>query len=135
MATKLTTGGLLLAGCLMLTGCAALSAVSALSSVTPGVSASLQVGDKEAKADDVVVGKKESSEVKAQVSKIKAKESKVDQSSQKKDQKTEIGEVKGDVKVVQGPSGGMSIFLMSGWILLALIPLLILLYLWRRRNA
>lgn len=137
MESKGIVGGLLLAVTLTLNGCAALSGLSALSSaVTPGVSASVQIGDDKLKVEDATVGKKETSKVESKVSGIKAKKDvKLDQSSQKKDQKTEIGEVKGNVKVVQGPSGGTMAFLYSGWLLLALIPILILIYLWRRRNA
>jgi hypothetical protein len=74
--------------------------------------------------------------VESKVSDIKAdREVKVDSSSQKQDKKTEISEVRGDVKVIQGPSGGLMAFLASGWVALAVIPLAFLLYLFRRRKV
>lgn len=124
--------------CFMLNGCAASGIISALSSVgTPGVAASLQVGDKEvevAKDADIKVGsKQENSQVTSSIQAVTAqKEAKIDQSSQKQDKKTEIGEVQGDVKVSQGPSAGLLAFLASGWILLSAIPLLVIWFFLKR---
>lgn len=120
----------------LLTGCGTTSAItSALSSaINPGVSASLQIGDDHNSVD--TVGKKETTTVESKVSDIRAdREVKVDSSSQKQDKKTEISEVRGDVKVIQGPSGGLVAFLASGWVALALVPLAFLLYLYRRRKT
>lgn len=111
--------GIVLSICLGLQGCAALSGISALSSaVTPGVSASLQVGDKEIK--DATIGRREESVVQSKVEKVEAqREAKIDNSSQKKDQKTEISEVKGNVEVNQGPNNWLLGFLGMGWVILA----------------
>lgn len=127
----LVFASLLLASC----GTSSLIGGALSSALNPGVSAHLQIGDDHNSVD--TVGKKESSKVEAKVSDIKAdREVKVDSSSQKKDSKTEISEVRGDVKVSQGPSGGLIAFLASGWVALALIPLAFLLYLfWRKKNG
>ena len=122
---------------LLLSGCGTTSLItSALSSaVAPGVSASLQIGDDHNTLGEALVGSKEESKVESKVSDIRAeREVKVDTSSQKQDKKTEISEVKGDVHVTQGPSGGLLAFLATGWVGLAVIPLLVLWYLLRRRQ-
>ena len=106
---------------LLLQGCAASGILGALSStVTPGVSASLQVGDDKLEVKDATVGKREESKVESKVEGVNAqREAKIDNSSQKKDQKTEISEVKGNVEVNQGPSNYVLGFLGLGWVLLA----------------
>ena len=124
---------------LLLNGCAALSGLSALSSAAPGVAASIQLGDKEvevAKDADIKIGsKQESSVVTSKIDNVVAqKEVKVDQSAQKEDKKTEIGEVQGNVSIQQGPSEGLLAFLATGWVALALIPLVALLWLLRGRR-
>lgn len=128
---------LLISLLLLLQGCGTAALVSSvLSSATPGVSASLQIGDDHKTLGEAIVGTKEESKVVSKVSDIRAeREVKVDSSSQKQDSKTEISEVKGDVSVTQGPSSGLLVFLASGWIALALIPLLILWYLYRRSRS
>ncbi len=126
---------LYLVALLSLSGCSTAALVtSALSSVaTPGVSASLQIGDDHKTLGEATIGTKEESKVVSKVSGVTAqREVKVDSSSQKQDNKTEISEVRGDVQVTQGPSGGLLAFLASGWIALALLPLLTLWYLYRR---
>lgn len=116
---------------LMLTGCAASSAVGVLTSLastaSQGFSADLQVGDKATQV--TTTGKTEASSAVSSVEKVEAKSASVDQSNKKTDRKTEIGEVKGDVKVTQGPSIGILLFLGAGW------PLFLgfLIYLIRRR--
>ena len=106
---------------LLLQGCAASGILGALSStVTPGVSASLQVGDDKLEVKDATIGKREESKVESKVEGVNAqREAKIDNSSQKKDQKTEISEVKGNVEVNQGPSNYVLGFLGMGWALLA----------------
>ena len=106
---------------LLLQGCAASGILGALSStVTPGVSASLQVGDDKLEVKDATIGKREESKVESKVEGVNAqREAKIDNSSQKKDQKTEISEVKGNVEVNQGPSNYVLGFLGLGWVLLA----------------
>ena len=106
---------------MLLSGCAALPGLGVLSSsLTPGVSASLQVGDKNLEVKDATLGKREESVVQSRVEKVEAqREAKIDNSSQKKDQKTEISEVKGNVEVNQGPSNFILGFLGMGWVLLA----------------
>lgn len=127
--------GLVLFVALLLSGCGTTSLVTgALSSaLNPGVSASLQIGDDHNSLD--TIGSKEESKVESKMSDIRAeREVKVDTSSQKQDKKTEISEVKGDVHVTQGPSGGLLAFLASGWVALALVPLALLWYLYRRKK-
>lgn len=106
---------------LLLQGCAASGILGALSStVTPGVSASLQIGDDKLEVKGATIGKREESKVESKVEGINAqREAKIDNSSQKKDQKTEISEVKGNVEVNQGPSNYVLGFLGLGWVLLA----------------
>ena len=106
---------------LLLQGCAASGILGALSStVTPGVSASLQIGDDKLEVKDATIGKREESKVESKVEGVNAqREAKIDNSSQKKDQKTEISEVKGNVEVNQGPSNYVLGFLGLGWVLLA----------------
>lgn len=98
----------------LLTGCAAapvLGTVTSLASAAKsGVSADLQIGDKQTQAE--VVAQKT---VTSSASKVKAKEATVDQSTKKEDKKTEIGAVQGDVKVVQGPSALTLLALAAGW--------------------
>lgn len=108
---------------LLLQGCAASGILGALSStVTPGVSASLQVGDDKLEVKDATVGKREESKVESKVEGVNAqREAKIDNSSQKKDQKTEISEVKGNVEVNQGPSNYVLGFLGFGWVILAVL--------------
>lgn len=108
---------------LLLQGCAASGILGALSStVTPGVSASLQVGDDKLEVKDATVGKREESKVESKVEGVNAqREAKIDNSSQKKDQKTEISEVKGNVEVNQGPSNYVLGFLGLGWVILAIL--------------
>lgn len=131
--------------CIMLSGCSALSGVSVLSSVASGVSSlsvpkggiHAQIGDKTTEvAQGATVGKTSKAEVVTNVGPIVAqREVKVDQSTQKEDKKTEIGEVTGEVTVIQGPTGGTMAFLYSGWIGLAVIPLVALLWLLRKRRS
>lgn len=106
---------------LLLQGCAASGILGALSStVTPGVSASLQVGDDKLEVKGATIGKREESKVESKVEGVNAqREAKIDNSSKKKDQKTEISEVKGNVEVNQGPSNYVLGFLGLGWVLLA----------------
>lgn len=108
---------------LCLSGCAASGILGALSStVTPGVSASLQVGDDKLEVKDATIGKREESKVESKVEGVNAqREAKIDNSSQKKDQKTEISEVKGNVEVNQGPSNYILGFLGLGWVILAIL--------------
>lgn len=108
---------------LCLSGCAASGILGALSStVTPGVSASLQVGDDKLEVKDATIGKREESKVESKVEGVNAqREAKIDNSSQKKDQKTEISEVKGNVEVNQGPSNYVLGFLGLGWVILAIL--------------
>ena len=108
---------------LLLQGCAASGILGALSStVTPGVSASLQIGDDKLEVKDATVGKREESKVESKVEGVNAqREAKIDNSSQKKDQKTEISEVKGNVEVNQGPSNYVLGFLGFGWVILAVL--------------
>lgn len=128
---------LVLMALLLLQGCGTASLITgALSSaVNPGISASLQIGDDHNTLGEATVGTKKESKVESKVSDIRAeREVKVDSSSQKQDKKTEISEVQGDVHVTQGPSGGLLAFLATGWVGLAVIPLLALWYLIRRRQ-
>lgn len=108
---------------LLLQGCAASGILGALSStVTPGVSASLQIGDDKLEVKDATIGKREESKVESKVEGVNAqREAKIDNSSQKKDQKTEISEVKGNVEVNQGPSNYVLGFLGLGWVILAIL--------------
>lgn len=102
---------------LLLAGCSTTAAVGALTSLvspaTKGVSAELQLGDEATQVH--TTGKTETSSAVSSVEKVEAKTASVDQSNKKTDRKTEIGEVKGDVKVTQGPSIGIMLFLGAGW--------------------
>ncbi len=130
MSIRSIIGGAVLA--LSLTACSTPVGLvtSALSSAVakPGVSASLQIGDKQTAVQGTTLGKSDSSTKQVQ-QKIKAKKAEVKSDESQQSKKTEIGAVTGNVSVQQGPSTSTLVMLSAGWPLFIIFLIVIL---WRR---
>lgn len=130
MSIRSILGGAVLA--LSLTACSTPVGMvtSALSSAVakPGVSASLQIGDKQTAVQGTTLGKSDSSTKQVQ-QKVVAKKAEIKSDESQQSKKTEIGAVTGNVSVQQGPSTSTLVMLAAGWPLFITFLIVIL---WRR---
>lgn len=130
MSVRSICGGAILALCLTACSTPVGLVTSALSSAVakPGVSASLQIGDKQTAVQGTTLGKSDSSTKQVQ-QKITAKKAEVKSDESQQSKKTEIGAVTGNVNVQQGPSQFTLFLLGAGWPLFIIFLLIVL---WRR---
>lgn len=131
MSIRSILGGAVLA--LSLTACSTpvglvTGALSSAIAKPAGVSASLQIGDKQTAVQGTTLGKSDSSTKQVQ-QKIKAKKAEVKSDESQQSKKTEIGAVTGNVSVQQGPSTSTLVMLAAGWPLFITFLIVIL---WRR---